>query len=56
MDNEEWRGPLIVVILVFMTIFYLVAILRKLDYRRIMEQKRTNNFIFVTIPIIKVVQ
>lgn len=55
-DNGEWRGQLIVVILIFMTIFYLAAILRQLDYRRIIEQRRTNHFIFVTVPITKLVQ
>lgn len=47
MDNEERRGQLIVVILIFMTIFYFAAILRKLDYRRFVEQRRTNHFISV---------
>lgn len=56
MDNGEWRGQLIVVVLIFMTIFYLAAILRQLDYRRIIEQRKANNFIFVTVPITKLVQ
>lgn len=51
--NEEWKGQLIVAILIFMTIFYLAAILRKLDYRRIIEQRRTNHFTFVTVSITK---
>lgn len=56
MGNEEWRGQLIVAILIFMTIFYLAAILRKLDYRRTIEERRTNHFTFVTVPITKLVQ